>query len=140
MFYQLRSQKFPERVVNLTIGAWYKVLRLAEEFGWKPIGTMLSDWQESPPLAGYYLGVPVRLQPEEVLKTSHLVIFEDALSLADVLEQALYDYEPVRLPVSYYLFDEASIEPFLPPSIGSLAEVIQLARLGAFWVKKEQLY
>jgi hypothetical protein len=64
---------------------------------------------------------------------SQLVLLEDALNLADALDQAFLEYEPLRLPASYFLFDNGWVNG--RPSIGAILEVINFCRSGAFLVE-----
>jgi hypothetical protein len=135
--YRLRSEKFAEKTLNLTSETWSKILRLAEEFGWRPVSQLMLDWREQPPLAGIFLGVPLTWHYDDEDSSRQYVVLEDAYNLADILEQALYAYDPIQLPVSFFYFENRALEAYLPPSIGALSEVIQIARLGAFWIESD---
>ena len=64
------------------------------------------------------------------------MILEDALNMADALEQAFHEYEPRRVPAWFYLFEPEEDELRLQPSIGALMAVIDFCQEGAFWVEK----
>jgi hypothetical protein len=134
--YYFTNQKKPSKTLALTHSTWSGVLHLAESYGWKsysPVypgqGLVHSEW-----LAGTYLGVPLIASEAEAESTRTLVLTEDALGLADVIEQAYQDFEPVRLPVAYFYFADESLEARLPPGLGVMAELIDFCRLGAFWI------
>ncbi len=137
MNYRLKNKQTPTQTLCLTGESWYKILNLANEYGWIPFGIYLFDWVEPPPIAGLYLGVPLRLADDRVDQDTNQkeVILEDALNLAEALEQAFADYEPIRLPLIYYLFDDPKLEPGLPPSIGVITELIRFCQSGAFWIE-----
>jgi hypothetical protein len=99
--------------------AWHRMLELAEEYGWNPLGDFDAGWDA----AG---------QPE-----AQQVMLEDALNLADALERALLEYEPE--PV--YKLERTSLYA-LPgldvrsrPSLGALTALLDFSRLGAFTLK-----
>jgi hypothetical protein len=66
------------------------------------------------------------------------VLFEDALNLADALEQAFLDYEPVRVPASYYLFEPEDPALRRRPGIGAMAALIDFCRQGSFWLESHR--
>jgi hypothetical protein len=135
--YQLRNDKYPDHSICLTQEAWYGILDLAEEYGWNPIGAVLPGQFENSELspAGYYLGTPLNLYWNGGSEDGRLVVIEDALNMADALERAFMEYEPVRVPASYFLFEPLE-QPFpLRPSIGALAAVIDICSNGAFWIE-----
>ncbi|MCU0489541.1 MAG: hypothetical protein MUE67_11400 [Anaerolineales bacterium] len=133
----LRNQRQPSRILNLTHTAWFGILELADLYGWTPIGSLVfDDWQDLEiPLDGYDYELSAFGSPDEPADLGRLVILEDALNLADALDQAFFEYEPLRVPPSYYLFEPASELLRNRPSIGAIAEVIEFCRLGAFWVE-----
>lgn len=135
--YQLRNDKYPDNSIYLTREAWYGILDLAEEYGWNPMGAVLPGMFENYELspAGSYLGTPLSLYWNGGSDDGRLVVIEDALNLADALEQAFMEYEPLRVPASYFLFEPLD-QSFPPrPSIGALTAVIDICRTGAFWIE-----
>ena len=139
MNYRLKNKHVPTQSLCLTAESWHKVLQLALDYGWVPLGSTIIDQHEVPPIAGTYLGVPLRIDVggyDTRKMTMHKeMVFEDALNLADALERAFDEYEPLRLPVIYYLFDDRELERILPPSIGVLSELIQFCRSGSFSIE-----
>jgi hypothetical protein len=160
----LRNQEDCKKTLSLTKEAWYGILELAEGYGWNPLGTRLpNQWVEQDfALAGYYLDEPSnwldedspvdgwaydrwvddsetdggRTDPaQEEDFEPRLVTLEDALNLADALEQAFIDYEPLRVPDSFYFFEPAEEVYRLRPSIGAISETFQFCRAGAFWIE-----
>jgi hypothetical protein len=124
--------------LTLTTETWFRVLELAEEYGWRPVGTALLGVWDRPELspAGSFLGRPLGVSPDHSFGERRLMVWEDALSLAEALERAFMTSEPVRLPVSYFLFGSKAIEQHLPPSVGALLGVIDICRLGPFWIER----
>lgn len=129
----------------LTRSAWYGILDLADLYGWNPLGTLLhGEWEDLPiPISGYDSGEWNGVLTQSGLSEepvggdgkSQLIILEDALNLADALEQAFCEYEAVQVPASYYLFEPQDEYLRQRPSIGALREVIELCHLGAFLVE-----
>jgi hypothetical protein len=139
--YYFTNQKRPSRTLALTHGAWTGALTLAESYGWRsfsPVypgqGLAHSSW-----LAGSYLGVPLISPEDDVESARTLMLTEDALSLADAIERAYLAYEPVRLPVAYFLFADDALEARLVPGLGVMAELIDFCRMGAFWIDPYEL-
>jgi hypothetical protein len=134
--YCFTNQKKSSKTLALTHPTWAGVLRLAETYGWKsysPVfpgqGLVHASW-----MAGTYLGVPLISTDEDAEVARTLMLTEDALALADVIEKAYQAFEPVRLPVAYFFFTDESLEVHLPPGLGVMAELIDFCRLGAFWI------
>lgn len=137
MVYQLRNDKYPDNTINLTRESWYGILDMAETYGWNPMGAVLPGQYDhyEPSSAGYYLGTPLSLYWNGGSQDGRLVVFEDALNLADALDRAFMEYEPVRVPASYFLFEPLDRSFQSRPSIGALAAVIEICRCGAFWIE-----
>ncbi len=137
MGFRLRNQKDANRVLCLTRQTWFAVLDLAESYGWYPLGDMWpGDWgQQDFPSIGYGPDpLLADLDEDENYSDRSLVVFEDALNLADVLERAFLEMEPQRVPISFFLGVEyAGLEN--RPAIGVLTAVIEFCRLGSFWVE-----
>jgi hypothetical protein len=135
--YQLRNDKYPDNTICLTREAWYGILDMAEEYGWNPMGAVLPGQFEAYELSpfGTYLGRPLNLYWNGGSNDGRLVVIEDALNLADALERAFLEYEPVRVPASYFLFEPLDGSMPSRPSIGALSAVIDICRTGAFWIE-----
>ena len=135
---RLRNQKNPQLTLSLTSEAWFGVLDLAEAYDWNPMGTVQPGyWVDlDRDLYGYAPEGLRKLVPSEVLIENRLVLLEDALNLADALERAFLDYEPVRLPVDYFLFDSDDPVIRLRPSIGAISAVMDFCLCGAFWIER----
>ena len=140
MAFTLRNQQHPSQVLHLTRTAWYGILELADLYGWTPIGVLLpGEWADLDiPLDGYDYEMPVYGSTQEPLEQGRLVIQEDALNLADALEQAFFEYEPLRVPPSFYLFEPQNDFLRNRPSIGAIAELIDFCRQGPFWIESYQ--
>ena len=136
MSYCFTNQKKPAKTLALTHATWTGVIRLAESYGWRsysPVypgqGLIHSSW-----LAGTYLGVPLISDDEDAEAARTLMLTEDALGLADVIDLAYQAYEPLRLPTTYFLFADESLEVRLLPGLGVMAALVDFCRLGAFWI------
>jgi hypothetical protein len=138
--YRLRNQAEPDRTLCLTGETWFNILDLAEVYGWNPLGRTTADQQNEAPLpqAGYFLGAPLFTYPQEMKQEGSQILAEDALSLADALELAFFEYEPLRVPDSFYLFQPADRSFESRPSLGAILETIQFCRLGAFQIEQRQ--
>lgn len=89
-------------------------------------------------MSGYYLDSPYRWNGHAVAEETRLVLIEDALNLADALDDAFMEYEHIRVPASFYLFEPSDPKFTLRPSIGAIAAVIDFCRSGAFWIERYQ--
>ncbi len=139
MNYRLKNKHNQTLSLCLTAESWFKILRMADHFGWVPVGNHLFDVHEAPASAGTHLGVPIRIDLDEDKLSGGLrkeVVLEDALSLAEALERAFLEYEAIRLPIIYYLFGDPVLEAKLPPSIGVITELIRFCQSGSFWVEE----
>jgi hypothetical protein len=135
--YRLRNEKDPNNIILLTRETWYSILDLAEEYGWNPMGAVLPgefhEYGLSP--AGSYLGVALTLYWNGGSEDGRLVVLEDALNMADALERAFMEYEPVRVPASYFFFESLDQTNPTRPGLGALTAVIDICRTGAFWIE-----
>jgi hypothetical protein len=133
----LRSVRNPQDSINLTAQTWLAILDLADLYGWTMLGAILPPgWQDVEiPWDGYDFALTLDGLPPRQDETGRLVILEDALNLADALEQAFFEYEPLRVPPSYYLFEPDDEYLRNRPSIGALTAVIDICRQGAFWIE-----
>jgi hypothetical protein len=134
---RLTNQKDASSMLGLTQTAWFGLLDLAQDYGWTPLGMGLpGPWDLLDlELAGYS---PVGVLPGDgqgETPRAWPVGLEDALGLADALEQAFLDYEPRRVPASYYLFEPNHSTFHLRPSIGAINELAEFCRQGAFWIE-----
>jgi hypothetical protein len=131
------NERDPRRVLYLTAETWDRIVSLAEAYGWFPVNSAIlgTDHVAEIPLAGFYLDAPLT-RAGDYSATRNLVITEDALNLAEALERAFLAYEPLRLPSRYLFFSEWELEKKLPPAIGAIDAVINLSRLGAFWLSE----
>lgn len=136
MAVRLVNENDPQQTLSLTHQAWYALLDLAEAYGWRPVGTLLPgewDWLELE-LHGFApLGVPHK--NGDGCEECRMVIIEDALSLAEALEKAFMDYEPARVPASFYLFEPNDLEQRLRPTVGTINTAVSFCRLGSFWIE-----
>jgi len=143
--YQLRNQNDPQNGVQFNTLTWFGVLELAQEYGWNPMGTVHPNGFE---LAGFE-----QIEFEEAMNYSvdphewpgdywgnmeKLVLIEDALNLADALEEAFLDYEPVRLPAlhGYWPSNVYGDVKRSPPSIGAIKLLARFCQDGAFYIAR----
>lgn len=142
MAVRLRNKQDPDYTLSLTHQAWYALLDLAEAYGWRPVGTLLPgewDWLELE-LNGFApFGLPADGNgdpfDDDSVEESRLVIIEDALSLAEALEAAFLDYEPTRVPTSFYLFEPEETGLRNRPTVGTINSAAEFCRQGAFWIE-----
>jgi hypothetical protein len=132
--YQLINQNDPNTFVQMNNWTWFGILELAEKYGWNPRGTVTPERLE---LAGVYPGDGSLRYGEYWGNEARLVLIEDALNLADALEEAFIKLEPLRLP---------SLHPFHlarangdgnghPPAVGVLLIMIHFCQAGAFLIE-----
>lgn len=148
MVFRLRNENDPAYTLSITSDTWYGVLDLAGEYGWNPMGTVMpGQWDElEVALAGYFLEKPFYWRSNGngmngyEIEERRLVSFEDALNLADALDHAFLEYEPLRVPASFYLFEPREKGWSLRPSIGAIIELVNFCRAGGFWIEHQQLY
>jgi hypothetical protein len=135
--FRLINNNDPEITLSLTSETWYGILDLAEQYGWNPRGTVnperLDDLEAS--LAGYYLGGMAESNGKGRSIESRLVVLEDALNLAEALDQAFLEYEPLRVPTTFYLFEPVGLFVSRRPSIGAIDALEGFCRSGAFWIE-----
>ena len=139
MAIRLRNEKDPQRLLNLAVSAWWGILELALDYNWNPMGAALpGQWHLEVHMDSYYPSGALDWWGSGHDGQSRLVLLEDALNLADALEHAFRQYEPARLPASYFLFEPDDPALRWRPGIGALLAVIDFCRSGAFWVQRYQ--
>lgn len=162
MAVRLRSYANPHSTLGLTTSTWRELLRLALSYGWQPMGSVPSeDAATGLLLAGFSNREldderssmernPARWLPQALLETyfpisperpggpatsRRLVLLEDALNLVDALDRGYQNYEPLRLPASYFLFEPDDPALNRRPSLGALAAAIAVCRQGSFSIE-----
>lgn len=140
MSYQLRNQEDPNKTLRMSKEAWHSVLDLAEEYGWNPRGTVLPDWWLKSDLSpdGFDPFDPESWDGGYTPNSDRLVLLEDALNLADALEQAFIEYDPELAPsvIHVSLSNPASVVEQVRPSIGAIIAATDFCRLGAFLIER----
>jgi len=134
---RLCNEKDPRQMLHLALSAWWGILELALDYDWQPLGAAIPGRIHAEVyIESYYPGIA--LEGWEYAHNGHsrLVLLEDALNLADALEQAFRQYEPVRLPASFFLFEPEDPALHWRPGIGALLAVVDFCRSGAFWVQR----
>ena len=135
MSYRLVNQHDNQRTVTLNNQAWFGVLELAEDYGWRPLGTLIPDRFD---LAGFFSGDPSQWYGDYWSDGERLVLMDDALNMGDALEQAYLDYEPIRSE-SLHLFTAYSGIGILnrpQPGIGIVKIMANFCLNGAFFIDK----
>ena len=138
MFFRLSNNDNPNVPFGITSSTWYGILELAEENGWNPMGTMPPDREDAGMvLAGMGSYDAYHWNGEYWDDDGGLVLFEDALNLADALELAILNYEPQYIPSLHYytIFGDNN---GTQPSLGAIQGIIDLCYLGIFKIEKAQ--
>ena len=132
---RLKNQNDAQMTLSLTTDTWFNLLDLAEEHGWNPMGTALPDrWPGFEPDVGdYYFDNGDNWNGAG--SGDRLVLLEDALNLADALEEAFMVLEPVYVPASFFYFEPLDPTNHRRPGLGALLAAIDFCRLGAFWIE-----
>ena len=141
MSIRLSIQNEKLHTLRMTDGAWFDILDLAEQYGWNPMGAVDPNWAQLS--AGFFGGDGYSWEDPAAASytsgASSLVLFEDALNLADALEQAFIEYDPS--PSSQYLpgytNDWGEYNDGLRAGIGVLLALTDFCRHGAFHVDLE---
>ena len=103
------------------------------------MGTLLSDSENSGMLLAGIGVIDDRNWSRDYWSHDEgLVLLEDALNLADALENAFMNYEPQHIPSLHYytVFGENSRSNGIQPSLGAIQGVIDLCYLGMFRIEK----
>lgn len=141
MSFKLVNDQDEKRTVSLNNESWYSILDLAEIYGWNAMGTVLPEWLHgSLPAVGWGWQSPEEWELWEGSYTDEekrLVLFEDALNLADALERAFLD-ERELVPMELEITDSGRVIPFTRqrPGVGVIMAVLELSRRGAFWIER----
>ena len=125
--------------LGLISSTWYGILELAEANGWLPMGTIPSDpWDAGMVLPGLGFHVARDWGGDYWSDNGGLVLFEDALNLAEALEHAILNYEPQYIPSLHYytFFGENSGLNGNQPSLEVIQGVIDICYLGVFKIEK----
>jgi len=124
--------------VSLNSSTWFGLLDLAAAYGWNPMGVALPEWLHGVSSAGSSLDL-MEWERSDLGYTSlmgGLVVLEDAINLAEALDRAFIDYEPRH----DRKFHRVSLSELLGvdwdrPSVGAIAAVADLSRMGPFFVQ-----
>ena len=137
--FRLINHNCPSKTLHLNRPTWFGILDLAVENGWNPMGTAYPEWWLQPiddlgwygPNPGGYTG-----------QLPGLVLLEDALNLADALEQALVTYEPgwQRFQDWGGISLQGAMLPEVQdsPSLGAMSCLVDFCRLGPFHIEPLQ--
>ena len=139
MSFVLRNHNNQTRRIGLSSLTWYGILQMAEDYGWNPMGTVSAyPTAVNDTLPWSFLGLPEEIPGEYWENETRLVLFEDALNLADALEIALNQYKPQFLPCLsvFALQDSIYNGSGSQPSIGSLRLVADFCLSGSFYIEK----
>lgn len=139
MSFRLKNQDDPRITFGLTTRTWYGILEMAEEHGWNPMGTVLQR-REFESVGPYGAGFEYldEWRGEYWTDGDRLVMFEDALNMADALERAFLSYEPQYIPSLYFYskFGDNFYSNGALPSLGAIQGVIDLCQRGGFQIEK----
>jgi len=135
--YRLRSQKQPEITTRINQSSWYGSLELAQEYGWNPMGTILPQpsYKMVSQVCNEFL-YPDLWRGDYWTYSGSLVLFEDALNLADALEDAFLKYYPVFVTYLnfFYPFRNNHSAKKAKPSISVIRILIDFCRMGSFHI------
>jgi len=132
----LRNQRNPKLHLILTVETWVGLLDLAVAYKWNALGTVLPGyWHSLEYSLGDYLPEELDAQNSTGETPARLVVVDDALNLADSLDQAFLDYEPRRLRGTTLLYSIEDPAVDRRPSIGAISETSSFCRSGAFWIE-----
>ena len=134
MSYRLTNQGDPELRIRMNNWTWFGVLELAEKYGWNPRGTVTPERLE---LAGFHPGNGRSWFGSYWGSEVRLVLLEDALNLADALDDAFIKYEPRRL-LSLHPFHLGSAngdQNGHMPAVGVIQLMIEFCQEGAFTIE-----
>lgn len=140
MIYKLTNKNDPGYSIGLTRAAWFGILKLAEQYGWNPVGTSIPEWE-----TGMSSFITYDAGEKELPRGNYfgdeyqLVLLEDALNLADALEIAALEYEPrwIRSLNYYILFGDPTNLNGGQPSLGAIQKVIDLCNSGPFLIEED---
>jgi len=140
MIYQLSNQNNPQHALRLNSGAWYDILDLALDYGWNPLGTVRDPYALSP--VGGWSGFDIEAldfwSGSYTSEVGSLVLLDDALNLADALDQAFIerDPEPSTRYLPGYRNGYGESNNGLRAGIGVILALTEFCRNGAFWVER----
>jgi hypothetical protein len=139
MAVRLRNEKDPNQTLSLAYQVWFSLLDLAELYGWQPMGAILpGNWSTEVSLESYFPMSVWDWHAHGGDQAAHTVLWEDALNLADALEQAFQEYEPQRMPASFFLFEPEDLALRTKPSIGAITALIDFCRSGPFFIESHR--
>ena len=140
MYYRLSNQNKPNYTLTLTRSAWHRFLEMARQAGWNPMGSVHPDLM---------LGLP-SVYDEIYSDGEHdngsytpadrrLVMLDDALNLGDSLDRAFMTFEPqaVSAYASFYRKEGDRRREWSRPGIGTLLELAEFCRSGAFYIESQ---
>jgi hypothetical protein len=135
MSYQLTNQRDPEQTIRLSNQAWYGILELAEDYGWRPLGTILPQRYGT---AGIFYDDPSQWYGDYWSVGERLVVIDDALNMGDALNKAYIDYEPIRQATLHAFSNDGGMgiinRP--QPGIGIVKIMAEFCHSGAFFIER----
>ena len=139
--FRLVNQNSPSKTLHINRPTWFGILDMAVEHGWCPMGTAEPDWWMKS-------GEDLSFLHGETCCGGYtdgsrgLVLLEDALNLADALENAIVDYEPEWLRFEEWggiSYSGALFPSRLgTPSLGALSCLMDFCRMGPFQIEHLQ--
>ncbi len=140
MGFRLVNQNNPNITLSMTTPTWYRILEVAEEYGWVPMGTVMPEWWLESAFArfGYGLDDPYDWQGGYTEEDERLVMLEDVARFSEALEQAYYDYEPEYIQDwrEFFLADTLKAPVCTKIAIGVLEEMVLFTQMGTFSIQR----
>jgi hypothetical protein len=135
MSYLLTNQRDPQQTIRLSNQAWFGILELAEDYGWRPLGTIMP---ESYGLAGPFSDDPSQWYGDYWSAGERLVIVDDALNMGDALSKAYVDYEPIRKETLHPFFADSDFGVINrpQPGIGIVKLLAEFCLYGSFFIEQ----
>lgn len=140
MSFRLSNQNYPDQALFMSTSAWFDIISLAEDYGWKPMGPVNDAWTVG--LVGEY--PELSLERPDLWIASYtgdegsLVVLDDALNLADALDRAFMESNP-QPNLEYlpgYENGQGETEGSLHAGIGVIQIVKEFCHQGAFWIER----
>lgn len=138
MAYHLRNEKNPNHTLTLTQGAWLRMLEMARQAGWNPMGTVHPNVMLG--LSSNYDDIYSDYDNGTYTPAdSRLVMLDDALNLMDALERAFIAFEPRRVSAysSFYRTERDRSLEWSRPGIGTMLELAEFCRSGSFYIENQ---
>ena len=130
MRYRLVNQNDSEISFCLNGKTWFRILALADAYGWQPLRILPDFWVDG--RINSRMSSPTGNPSHLIIEGTgpNLILLEEALRLADALEAAFLEYVPQLIP-AYDIPELTDAQP----SMGVVSMLIDFCQQGAFWVE-----